>query len=164
VEGTPGAPVLFGDVTVTCITCHDPHKEVPGQTKNTRRPVMMTDYSTTFITIQGNVFLDRQPVQLDGQAMPQFASSASGEESGLTLYATRLAPGTTITGNFFNPHYLGTGAMLWGANAYEYAGKLYSVNADIRVQTVLPAIWVVQHLTTRTAPYLGAERGNMQYC
>jgi len=57
--------VLFGDVTVTCITCHDPHKEVPGQTKNTRRPVMMTDYSTTFITIQGNLFLDRQPVQLD---------------------------------------------------------------------------------------------------
>jgi hypothetical protein len=129
-EGTAGAPVLFGDVTVTCITCHDPHKEVPGQTKNTRRPVMITDYSTAFITIQGNLFLDNQPVPLDRTGNATICIYChQGRESGLTLYATKLAPGTTITGSFFNPHYLGTGAMLWGANAYEYAGKSYSVNA-----------------------------------
>lgn len=128
-EGTAGAPVLFGDVTVTCITCHDPHKEASGQTKNTRRPVMITDYSTTSITIQGNVFLDNQPVDLDRTGNATICIFChQGRESGLTLYATRLAPGKTITGNFFNPHYLGTGAMVWGANAYEYAGKLYSVN------------------------------------
>ncbi len=130
IQGTPAASVLFGDEPVICITCHDPHREVPGQTKNTRRPVMMTNYSTTSITVQGNVFLDNQPVIFDKTGNATICIFChQGRESGLTLYATKLAAGKTITGNFFNPHYLGTAAMLWGANAYEYAGKSYSVNA-----------------------------------
>ncbi|HXX81558.1 MAG TPA: hypothetical protein VEI46_08410 [Thermodesulfovibrionales bacterium] len=130
IQGTPGAPVIFGDEPVVCITCHDPHQNYPGQTLNVRQPVMMTNYSTASITIQGNVFLDNQPVPLDRTGNATICVYChQGRESGLTLYATKLAPGTTITGSFFNPHYLGTAAMLWGANAYEYAGKTYSVNA-----------------------------------
>lgn len=130
VQGTSKAPVIFGDVTVTCITCHNPHADAAGQTMNTRRPVMMTNYSTSSVTIQGNVFLDGQTVPLDKTGNATICVFChQGRESGYTLYKTKLAAGKTITGNFFNPHYLGTAAMLWGANAYEFTGKLYSVNA-----------------------------------
>jgi hypothetical protein len=30
VQGTPDAPVVFGDEPVTCVTCHDPHEEHPA--------------------------------------------------------------------------------------------------------------------------------------
>ena len=150
VQGTAAAPVIFGDVTVTCITCHDPHEDAAGQTRNTRRPVMMTNYSTAFVTIQGNVFLDRQPLQ------PEKTGNATvcifchqGRESGLTLYMTKLAAGKTIEGNFFNPHYLGTAAMLWGANAYEYEGKSYSVN--VFHQTTGDANCTGCHMSASTA-------------
>jgi hypothetical protein len=129
VQGTPAADVVFGDEPVFCITCHDPHQNYPPQTKNVRQPVMMTQYSTSSITIQGNVFLDNQPVPLDKTLNGTICIFChQGRESGLTLYATKLAPGKTITGSFFNPHYLGTAAMVWGHNAYEYAGKSYSFN------------------------------------
>ena len=26
IQGTPAAPVIFGDASATCITCHDPHE------------------------------------------------------------------------------------------------------------------------------------------
>lgn len=130
VQGTSKAPVIFGDVTVNCITCHDPHQNVDGQTKNTRRPVMMTNYSSNGVTIQGNYFLDKQPVPLEKTGNSTICVFChQGRESGLTFYKAKLAPGATITGNFFNPHYLGNAAMLWGANAYEFPGKLYGVNS-----------------------------------
>jgi len=129
VQGTSSAPVVFGDEPVTCVTCHDPHTNVGTQSKNTRQPVIMTNYSTSSVTITGNVFLDTQPVPLDKTKNATICVYChQGRESGYTLYKTKLAPGKTITGSFFNPHYLGTGAMLWGANAYEYTGKSYSVN------------------------------------
>ncbi|MFI5294533.1 MAG: hypothetical protein ACHQ0Y_05850 [Thermodesulfovibrionales bacterium] len=129
IQGTPAAPVIFGDEAVVCITCHDPHQNYPGQTLNVRQPVMMTNYSSTSITIQGNVFLDNTPVPLDKTGNGTICIFChQGRESGLTLYATKLAAGKKITGNFFNPHYLGTAAMIWGVNAYEYAGQLYSAN------------------------------------
>ncbi len=130
VQGTSKAPVIFGDVTVTCITCHDPHQNAEGQSNNTRRPVMMTNYSANGVTIQGNYFLDKQPVPLEKTGNATICIFChQGRESGLTLYYAKLAPGATIAGSFFNPHYLGTAAMLWGANAYEFPGKLYGVNA-----------------------------------
>lgn len=130
IQGTPAAPVIFGDEPETCITCHDPHQNYPGQTLNVRRPVMITNYSTSSITIQGNVFLDNTPVPLDKTGNGTICIFChQGRESGLTLYATKLAAGKNITGSFFNPHYLGTGAMLWGVNAYEYAGQSYGANA-----------------------------------
>jgi hypothetical protein len=148
VQGTPKAPVIFGDVTVTCITCHDPHRDVEGQSKNTRRPAMMTNYSNYGVTIQGNFFLDKQPVPLEKTGNATICIFChQGRESGLTLYKARLAPGATITGNFFNPHYLGTAAMLWGANAYEYPEKLYGVN--------------VFHQTTGDANCTGCHMGEV---
>ncbi len=125
VQGTPAAPVVFGDSTVTCLTCHDTHANTPGAEFLLRKPVMMTNYQTSSVTIQGNVFLDTQPV-------PDTTGNATicifchqGRESGYTLYKTKLAPGKNITGSFFNPHYLGTAAFLWAANGYEYGGKQY---------------------------------------
>jgi len=130
IQGTPSAPVVFGDEPVVCITCHDPHQNYPGLTMNLRKPVMITNYSTSSITFSGNVFLDNTPVPLDKTGNGTICVFChQGRESGLTLYATKLAPGKTITGSFFNPHYLGTAAMLWGVNAYEYTGKSYSANA-----------------------------------
>lgn len=129
VQGTSDAPVVFGDEPVMCITCHDPHRNYSGQSKNVRRPVMISDYSTSSITFQGNVFLDKTAVPLDKTGNGTICIFChQGRESGLTLYATKLAPGKTITGSFFNPHYLGTAAMLWGVNGYEYTGKSYSAN------------------------------------
>ncbi len=130
-QGTSQAQVIFGDVTVTCITCHDSHQDASGQTMNTRRPAMMTNYSANGLTIQGNFFLDKTPVPLDKTGNGTICIFChQGRESGLTLYKARLAPGATIAGsNFFNPHYLGTGAMLWGVNGYEYADKSYSANS-----------------------------------
>ncbi len=128
-QGTPQADVVFGDESVTCITCHSPHSNPTGTTHQVKVPVKMTQYSGA-ITINGNVFLDNTPLpSLDKTGNGTICIFChQGRESGLTLYATKLAAGKTITGNFFNPHYLGTAAMLWGVNAYEYAGKSYTAN------------------------------------
>ena len=128
-QGTPDAAVIFGDESVMCITCHSPHSQPTGTEFMLRVPKKMTQYSGA-VVIDGNFFLDGTPLppveKTENGTICIFCHQ--GRESGLTLYATKLAPGRDITGNFFNPHYLGTAAMLWGVNAYEYAGKSYSAN------------------------------------
>jgi hypothetical protein len=133
VQGTPAAPVVFGDASATCITCHDPHQNGTfangaQTTSNVRVPVAMTNYSTAAVKIFGNVFLDNQPVPQNNANETICIFCHQGRESGFTLYRTKLAPGKSAAGPFFNPHYLGTAAMLWGANGYEFSGKSYSVN------------------------------------
>ncbi|WP_243372546.1 hypothetical protein [Geotalea sp. SG265] len=134
IQGTPAAPVIFGDVTATCITCHDPHQNGTfangaQTTNNVNVPVAMTNYSTAAVKIFGNVFLDNQPVPQNNANATICIFCHQGRESGFTLYRTKLAPGKPVAGlPFLNPHYLGTAAMLWGANGYEYAGKSYSFN------------------------------------
>jgi hypothetical protein len=120
VEGTSAAPVLFGDTTVTCITCHSPHEDAAGNTKNTRKPVVMSKYSGGGLTFSGNVFLDNTPVPSEAGNETICIFCHQGRESGFALFKRRIATGTTVTGNFLNPHYLGTGAMLWARNGYEY--------------------------------------------
>jgi len=128
-QGTPGAAIIFGDEPVMCITCHTPHSQPSGTEFMLRVPKKMTQYSGA-VTIDGNYFLDGTPIpSIDKTGNATICIFChQGRESGLTLYATKLAPGKDITGNFFNPHYLGTAAMMWGVNAYEYPGKSYSVN------------------------------------
>jgi hypothetical protein len=130
IQGTPDADVVFGDEPVMCLTCHSPHSQPTGTKFMLRVPVKMTQYSGA-VNIDGNFFLDGTPIppikDTDNSTICIFCHQ--GRESGLTLYAEKLAPGADITGSFFNPHYLGTAAMLWGVNAYEYPGKFYSVNA-----------------------------------
>lgn len=133
VQGTPAAPVVFGDASATCITCHDPHEKGTfannaSTTSNVRVPVAMTNYSTANVKIFGNVFLDNQPIPQNNANETLCIFCHQGRESGFTLYRAKLAPGKNSAGSFFNPHYLGTAAMLWGANGYEFSGKTYGVN------------------------------------
>lgn len=134
VQGTPAAPVVFGDATVTCITCHNPHADSAGNSKNTRKPAVMTRYSSPVraagVTIgslkfSGNVFLDNTPVPASAGNETICIFCHQGRESGFTLFKLRLAADSTLTGAFLNEHYLGTGGMLWGRNAYEYGAKQY---------------------------------------
>jgi len=127
VEGTPKAPVLFGDEPVTCVTCHDPHTNAPGQATNTRKPLVMTKYASTEATFSGNVFLDNTAVPAGTGDATICVFCHQGRESGLTLFKRKLAAGATIEGSFLNPHYLGTGAMLWARNAYEFPGRQYGM-------------------------------------
>ncbi len=127
VEGTPEAPVLFGDEPVTCVTCHDPHANAAGQGKNTRRPVVFTKYASAEVTFSGNVFLDNTAVPAGTGDATVCTFCHQGRESGLTLFRRKLAAGGTIAGSFLNPHYLGTGAMLWARNAYEFPGRQYGM-------------------------------------
>jgi uncharacterized CHY-type Zn-finger protein len=128
VEGTSAAPVVFGDVTVTCLTCHDPHTDVTGQTKNTRKPLVMSKYNAGGLVFSGNVFFDNTPVPSATGNATICVFCHQGRESGFTLFKRRLAADNTLAGSFLNEHYLGTGAMLWARNAYEYGGKLYGQN------------------------------------
>ncbi|ACM20044.1 cytochrome c, 11 heme-binding sites [Geotalea daltonii FRC-32] len=133
IQGTPAAPVVFGDASATCITCHDPHQKGTfaggaNTTSNIRVPVAMTNYSTVNVKVFGNVFLDNQPIPQNNANETICIFCHQGRESGFTLYRAKLAPGKSAAGSFFNPHYLGTAAMLWGANGYEFSGKSYSAN------------------------------------
>jgi hypothetical protein len=130
VQGTPDADVVFGDESVMCITCHDPHENVPGQSKNTRKPVVMTRYDTSAtapvqLHFFGNVFLDNTPVPSATGNATICVFCHQGRESGFTLFKLRLFTDNRLAGSFLNEHYLGTGGMLWGRNAYEYGGKQY---------------------------------------
>lgn len=133
VQGTSQASVVFGAEPVTCITCHDPHRNnYPGASNNVRIPAMMTIYSGAHLKFNSNTkFLD------NNVSLPAPTNSSScifchqGRESGLTVFYNSGWNNTpTANAKIVNSHYLPAGALLFGANGYEYSGKFYSDATD----------------------------------
>ena len=153
VQGTSDASVLWGDTTVTCLTCHDPHESPVG--KNVRVPVNLS-INTYFVDPVKNPMGGKNTF-LDGTAIPSGVGTGiiclfchQARESGLTVYLnitknTTVNPYTNpdvrLTGinSFQNPHYLESGALLWGRNAWEYifsgAPQQYSSGIPLHQQT-----------------------------
>lgn len=89
----------------------------------------------TFKNFSGNVFLDRNPVptQAENATSVICIFCHQGRESGYTLFGSRLSTNSPAGRTFFNNHYLGTAAMIWGFNGYEFqngGNPAYSVNAS----------------------------------
>jgi hypothetical protein len=138
VQGTSAASVVWGDATLTCITCHDPHKDqINGKEPNLRKPVKLS-YNSRFVDATKN---PRGGINkmMDGTDIPSGVDTGiiclfchQGRESGLTVYINITSngvnpytdPDKVIKGgsgiSFQNPHYLESGAILWSKNSWEY--------------------------------------------
>jgi hypothetical protein len=136
VQGTPEASVLWGDATVTCWTCHEPHEDQTGSGNNIRVPVKLS-YNSRFVNATTN---PRGGINkfMDGTDIPAGVRDGiiclfchQGRESGLTVFLniktnTTVDPYTNpdarLTGisSFQNPHYLESGAIVWSKNAWEF--------------------------------------------
>lgn len=134
-QGTTDAQVLWGDANVTCLTCHDTHEEGAGS--NVRIPVKLS-YNSRFVDSVSNPggglnkFMDGTDIPADVGKGIVCLFCHQGRESGLTVYQAIAAKGVNPYTNpdqvidpvaglsFINPHYLDSGAILWGRNAWEY--------------------------------------------
>jgi hypothetical protein len=134
-QGDPDAQVLWGDANITCLTCHDPHEEGAGA--NVRIPVKLS-YNSRFVDASKNPkgginkFMDGTEIPAEVGTGNLCLFCHQGRESGLTVYQAIAAKGVNpyttpdqvidpVAGlSFINPHYLDSGAILWGRNAWEY--------------------------------------------
>ena len=137
-QGTDKAQVLWGDATVTCLTCHDPHQDKNSTGKNVRIPVKIS-YNSLFVDPAKN---PRGGISgfMDGTDLPANIGDSiicifchQGRESGFTIYTKikeKVDPYTKpdqvidpARGFGFisaNPHYLEGAAILWSRNAWEF--------------------------------------------
>jgi hypothetical protein len=137
VQGTSAASVLWGDATITCITCHDPHENHFGEDDLIREPEKLS-YNSRFRTSDNprggiNRFMDGTEITSGTGKGTICLFCHQGRESGLSVYLRIKSenpcldpyadPGAPIGPSgisFVNPHYLDGGAILWSKNAWEY--------------------------------------------
>ena len=153
-QGTSHASVLWGDSTLTCISCHDTHDVQSG--KNVRAPQYLV-FHNDFITAANpngglNKFLDGTAIPTDPNITPNPVTGQSklgtdticafchqGRESGLTQYKAMLGVVDPYGNNGANwttqnakltsvadAHHVPDAAFLWSKNAWEFAGKSYT--------------------------------------
>jgi hypothetical protein len=133
-QGTSDAQVLWGDANITCLTCHDTH-EAGAAGFNVRIPVKLSYHSRFVDPVTNprggiNKFMDGTDIPAEVGTGNLCLFCHQGRESGLTVYlaiSSRVDPYTNPTAvinpaglSFINPHYLDSGAILWGRNAWEY--------------------------------------------
>jgi hypothetical protein len=129
------AHILYGDATVTCLTCHDPHSVGAG--KHVRQPKYMSYNSWFNDTNNPGAGNPRGGLNkmMDGTDIPANVGTSQiclfchqGRESGYTLYRFQKSKGVdyyvnpagTFTGNNSNAHYYSGGGNLWSKNSFEF--------------------------------------------
>ncbi len=146
VQGTSSARVIWGDSTLTCITCHDTHNTPDGKPSNfnLRIPVKLTyhpDFQSTSNPRGGNnSFLDGTAYAGEGSTDLSALGLATvcvfchqGRDSGLTEYVATNAkadfyanPTTAIAGQGnVNGHHFPEAGVFWSKNAWEFPTTTY---------------------------------------
>ena len=131
-QGTANADVIWGDATVVCITCHNPHKNQTESGKNIRVPVKLS-YNTFFVdpvkNPRGGINKFMDGTDIPGESVSKngttIISSSTGvmngiiclfchqgRESGLTVFLN-IKTNTTID-PYTNPD-----ARLAGINSFQ---------------------------------------------
>ncbi|NUM35991.1 MAG: hypothetical protein HUU50_15725 [Candidatus Brocadiae bacterium] len=133
------AQVIWGDSTVTCLTCHSGHKngENGATTYNVRVPAYLS-YNSEFVS--ANNPRGGTKKMMDLTAVPSGVGNSvvclfchQGRQSGWTLWKkvakiqgndfAYRSPNSTVPGfstSNINYHYLAGGALLWSKNAWEF--------------------------------------------
>ena len=100
VQGTSAASVVWGDATLVCISCHDPHESQINENgkglANLRKPVKLS-YNSRFVTATNprgglNTMMDRTAIPTGVAEGNLCLFCHQGRESGYTVYLNITEP------------------------------------------------------------------------